>query len=153
MSARLEVRLDHPDLARLEAALRARIPELLDAAGALVESQTRRRITEDKTAPDGTPWQPWSDAYRATRHAGHSLLRGDTSGLLDSIQYTVAGDELAVGSDLDYAAHQFFGTEPGKHHNLPSRQALGLSAGDADELDDLIADVLADWAREGARPA
>ena len=41
--------------------------DVLANIGALVESQTRRRVSSDKTAPDGTPWPAWSPAYSATR--------------------------------------------------------------------------------------
>ncbi|MFA0026812.1 phage morphogenesis protein, partial [Vibrio sp. 10N.261.49.A5] len=34
--------------------------ELLDSLGGIVESQTRRRIADEKTAPDGSPWPGWS---------------------------------------------------------------------------------------------
>lgn len=108
--------------------------ELLDAIGAEVESQTRRRIDEEKTAPDGTPWEEWSDAYAKTRHAGQSLLMGE-SDLLDSIQFFNRGDSVEVGTNLIYGAiHQFGGAEVGM--NIPARPYLGLSS-------DNEADVLA----------
>ena len=92
---RVQGRIDK--LARLDRAA------LLDGIGAEVESQTRRRLEEEKTAPDGEPWELWSDRYQRTRHGGHSLLVGEGD-LLDSIQYQVAGDEVEVGSNLVYAA-------------------------------------------------
>lgn len=99
---------------------------LLDAIGFEVENQTRRRIAEEKTGPDGQRWKPWSERYARTRHGGHSLLVGE-SDLLDSIQHLVTGDEVAVGSNLPYAAiHQFGGAEVGMP-GLPERPYLGLS--------------------------
>ncbi len=79
---------------------------LLNLIGAEVETQTRRRISEEKTAPDGSPWQAWSDAYAKSRTGGHSLL--DSSGrLLDSISYQIQGNNVHVGSNALYAAmHQ-----------------------------------------------
>ncbi|MFB1078141.1 phage virion morphogenesis protein, partial [Photobacterium damselae] len=38
-------------------------PQLLDALGAVVESQTRRRIADEKESPDGQAWPDWSQAY------------------------------------------------------------------------------------------
>lgn len=113
---------------------------LLEAIGAEVESQTRRRIEEEKRGPDGTRWPAWSKGYAATRHKGHSLLIGEGN-LLDSIQYVVSGDQVEVGTNLVYAAiHQFGGAEAGM--NIPARPYLGLSD---DNLDDLAA-IVDDWA-------
>jgi phage virion morphogenesis protein len=81
---------------------------VLHAVGAEVESQTRRRISTEKTAPDGTPWPDWSRRYANTRHGGHSLLmnHGD---LHDSLQSLVDGDQVETGSNLAYAALHNFG--------------------------------------------
>lgn len=37
--------------------------ELLESIGAVVESQTRRRISSEKSSPAGEKWQDWSDSY------------------------------------------------------------------------------------------
>ncbi|MDG4811660.1 phage virion morphogenesis protein [Hydrogenovibrio sp. 3SP14C1] len=115
--------------------------QLLEIVGATSESQTRRRISEDKTSPDGEPWADWSKDYAKTRHSGHSLLENEGD-LLDSIQYQVSGGEVAIGSNLDYAAiRQFGGAEVGRP-NDPAREYLGISDADHDEL----IDVINDWA-------
>ena len=62
--------------------------ELLESVGALVESQTRQRIQENKTRPDGKAWAKWSERYGRTRNGGQSLLQNEGD-LLDSIQYLV----------------------------------------------------------------
>lgn len=101
--------------------------ELLESIGSVAESQTRRRISEEKTAPDGTPWQDWSDGYEKTRHGNQSLLQGD-GGLLDSIQFYVSGNKVHVGSSLAYAvAHQngFSGTVNVPAHTRRITQAFG----------------------------
>ena len=36
--------------------------ELLDSLGGIVESQTRRRIADEKTSPDGHRWDDWSSS-------------------------------------------------------------------------------------------
>jgi len=80
--------------------------ELLDTIGAVAESQTRRRIADEKTSPDGTPWTPWSAAYEKTRHGNQSLLQSE-GGLLDSIEYQVERGKVRIGSALAYAGvHQ-----------------------------------------------
>ena len=80
--------------------------ELLDALGGVVESQTRRRIADEKTAPDGSPWDDWSSSYGKTRHGNQSLLQG-RGDLLDSIEYQVQRNQVRIGSPLAYAGvHQ-----------------------------------------------
>ena len=126
-------------LAQLTAGLTDFRP-LLEALGAEVESQTRRRISEEKAAPDGTPWQPWSDAYGETRHGGHSLLEGEGE-LLDSLQFLVGSDRVEIGSNLVYAAiHQHGGDEVGIP--IPARPYLGIGP---ENEEDLMA-ILDEWA-------
>ena len=113
---------------------------LLESVGAEVESQTRRRISEEKATPDGTPWQPWSDDYAETRHGGHSLLEGEGE-LLDSIQFLVGSDQVEIGSNLIYAAiHQHGGYEVGM--TIPARIYLGISPENEEDL----MGILDDWA-------
>lgn len=144
MSVAFDVRVElDARLASFPEAVRAGLPGLLDAVGAEVESQTKRRIADEKTAPDGTPWKSWSDAYKATRHGGHSLLRAEDH-LMTGIQYIVEDEEVFVGSKHPGAAHLFFGSKPEWPWNLPPRQALGLSP---ENLADLDAEI-GDWLEE-----
>lgn len=110
--------------------------QLLDVIGGTVESQTRRRIEEDKAAPDGSAWPDWSDEYKETRHGGHGLLENEGD-LIGSIGFSVyfASDEVEVGSNLIYAATHDQGDED---RGIPQRQFLGLSNDDRDELDDVV---------------
>ncbi|MCB1520670.1 MAG: phage virion morphogenesis protein [Hyphomicrobiaceae bacterium] len=121
---------------------------MLEALGATVESQTRRRITSEKTSPDGAAWKP--------NRAGTSILvrRG---GLRDSIHYRTGASEVRIGSGLVYAAiHQFGGTIrpkaarklvfPGSGGGLvfadqvtiPARPYLGVSAANRVELERVL---------------
>ena len=147
----LEIRIESEAVGRLNrriSELAAGLTDfrpLLEAIGAEVESQTRRRISEEKASPDGTPWQPWSEAYGETRHGGHSLLEGEGD-LLDSIQYVVEGDRVEIGSNLIYAAiHQHGGDEVGIP--IPARIYLGLSP---ENEEDLLA-ILDDWTERQLR--
>jgi len=117
--------------------------ELLESVGALVESQTRRRIQEEKESPEGEAWEAWSERYAATRHGGNSLLQGEGD-LLDSIQYLAGDDEVEVGSNLVYAATHQYG-DPGR--GIPARPYLGLSDEDEQEIDELIRDFAGDLTR------
>ncbi len=148
MSAALEISVASPALESLEARLRrlaagmGDTEPLLEALAAEVESQTRRRIEQEKSAPDGAPWPEWSGDYAATRHGGQSLLRSE-GGLLDSIQSAVSPDLAETGSNLVYAAlHQLGGTAdmaPGPAA-VPARPWLGISADDERDLDAVIGD-------------
>ncbi len=75
---------------------------VLENAGALVESQTRRRISDEKTAPDGSAWKANAEGNPILVRSGH---------LLASIHHKTGGDEVRIGSGLVYSAiHQFGGT-------------------------------------------
>lgn len=139
------IRIDTSDLDRLNRRLadfsRLDTRRLMNAVGAEVESQTRRRISDQKTAPDGTPWAPWSPDYAATRAAGASRLQ-DEGDLLDSIHPFIYldGQAVEVGSNLVYAAiHQWGGAPVGS--NIPARPYLGLS--NENEAD--VQGVVDDW--------
>lgn len=151
--------------------------ELLKLIGGEVEDYTRRRISDEKTAPDGTPWAPWSADYAKTRHGGNSLLQGE-GGLLDSIEYQVQRNSVRVGSALAYAGvHQdgFSGTVQVPAHlrsitqafgkalkspvsqsvgaftrqmEIPQRQFLGLSSDNQTELLAVIGDFWQDVMKE-----
>lgn len=143
--------------------------ELLESIGAVVESQTRRRISDEKTSPAGERWQEWSEGYRKTRNGNQGLLQGNGD-LLDSIQYIVGHGLVRVGSPLSYSGvhqdgfsgsvavsahkrliHQAFGRAlkhpvwqtVGSHNrmmNIPQREYLGLSTANEDELMHVIGD-------------
>ena len=136
---------DMQDLAKRLAALESLDREaLLEGLGAETENQTRRRIGEEKTAPDGTPWPEWSPRYAKTRNAGQSLLEGEGA-LMDSLQSVVTGDEVETGSNLIYAAiHNLGGTEemPPGPRAVPARQYLGFSDENQDELQQLTDDFV-----------
>ena len=126
---------------RIEALSRMDLAPLMDEIGATVESQTRRRLSEEKESPDGEVWPGWSQPYSTTRHGGHSLLEGDGD-LVDSIHSVASADEVHVGSNLVYAAiHQFGGEDVGS--NIPARPYLGLSADNLREIEAAVDDFLA----------
>lgn len=144
------IRLEATGLRDLQAALlqATNLPaeELLDAVGALVASQTQRRISEDKESPEGVTWPAWSRRYARTRHSGQSLLQGE-GGLVESIQHLVYGAEaVEIGSNLVYAATHQFGDPArrvkGQTWSIPARPYLGLSTDDLDELEALILDMV-----------
>ena len=103
---------------------------LMASLAAEGEGQTRRRIDEEKTAPDGTPWAPWSPKYAKTRGPENSLLVSEGN-LLASIESFANGDSAGWGSNLIYArTHQ----QGDMKRNIPARPYLGLSDRDVEDL-------------------
>jgi phage virion morphogenesis protein len=129
--------------ARLDKLAGLDFSDVLDNIGALVESQVRRRLSEEKAGPDGADWADWSDRYAKTRHGGHDILRGEGD-LIDSIDHQVSGNEVEIGSNLIYAATHQFG-DPDR--NIPERPYLGLSS---ENEADIEADIVA-WLEEVIR--
>ncbi|MEO0681034.1 MAG: phage virion morphogenesis protein [Pseudomonadota bacterium] len=146
VSLTIETRGLHAQLNALQRLGRWEETELLGAVGAVAEGAARRRLDEEKAGPDGAPWAPWSDAYGARRKPNQSLLVR-SGALRDSLHHVVEGNVVRVGSNLVYAAiHQFGGADAGKPE-LPARPYLGLSAEDEAEIEDVVADFLAEVMR------
>lgn len=115
------------------------VRQLLDVLGSEVESQTRRRIGEEKTDPDGKPWEEWSAEYAERRPARGGIL--ELSGeLRDSLTYEVGDDAVTVGSNLLYARRHNEGDED---HGIPERRYLGLSEENLSDLSDLTMEFIA----------
>lgn len=110
------------------------LAQLAADVGTLVESQTKRRIDSEKTAPDGAAWPDWSSDYAKTRPAGKSLLQ-DQNHLLTSVQSYATADQAIVGSNLAYAAVHQRGATDG---DTPERAYLGLSAANAADVEALV---------------
>jgi len=129
-------------IAKMQALTAFEVAELVDDASGILESSTKRRIGEEKTAPDGTPWPEWSDEYAATRGAHHSLLVNENN-LLESVQSFSTGNEAIIGSNLVYAARRHFGGEELGFAD-PARAFLGMSGRDADDINELVTGRLED---------
>ena len=130
-------------LAQLEGIAEAPLDELAEGTGRLVQEQTRRRIEEEKTTPDGAPWKP--------NRAGTSILY-QSGALSRSVDYLAAPNQVQVGSGLIYASvHQkgkvikprnaralvfMMGNELvfARSVTIPAREWLGLSADNEDEI-------------------
>lgn len=88
--------------------------EILDPFGGYMVTSTQRRF-ERETAPDGSPWQRLSPRTAAKRIRGRrrgfeNILRV-TRRLEQSIVYKISGNELHVGSNVEYAAAHQLGAE------------------------------------------
>ena len=116
--------------------------EQLKFIGKEVKDQTRDRLMLDKKAPDDKPWAALSEPY-ATRKKKKSSggILDFTGDLIDSITFQPLEDAVLVGSNLQYARAQQMGFD---ERNLPARPFLGLSDANKSELEQEIADWLAE---------
>lgn len=136
---------DFSDNERIQAMLNALsdvdLAELADLVAREAETQTRRRITEEKTSPEGAAWPEWSEAYAKTRKSGQDLLQSEGL-LLASIRGAGEGHAAVWGSNRVYAALQNFGGEA-VGINVPAREFLGLSAENREDIEHLVEDFFA----------
>lgn len=111
---------------------------MMRTVAAMLESQTKRRIHDEKESPQGRDWAKWSERYARTRRSEHSLLigRGD---LEDSIANEYTDDIAQAFTDREYGAAQQFGRE---EINLPTRPYFGLSKGNISEIEETVVDWL-----------
>ncbi len=151
----VRIAVDVADMAAAETLLArmgdADSTDLMTNIGALLESSTRERIEETKTAPDGTAWP-------ANREGTSTLLRTGRH-LRDSLAFIASRDQVEVGAAWEFAhVHQFGAIiKPSKSPMLvfrllgrvvraakvtiPARAFVGVSA--ADERD--IVHLATDW--------
>nr|WP_276602563.1 phage virion morphogenesis protein [Nannocystis pusilla] len=111
---------------------------LFEAVGSELESQTRRRLSDEKEAPDGSEWHEWSTAYAASRPPKGGLLELDGD-LIDSIEYSAATEEVVVGSGIVYARRHQLGDEDA---GIPARPYIGLSKANVADVLALVFDFL-----------
>ncbi len=119
--------------------------ELLDTLGQLGVQQTRRRIEEEKTSPDGQAWIPSKDGGSTLFRTGHHLA--------SSIDHAAGAEEVKWGSGwIGARVHQFGATIVpvnakslvfnvggkevfAKKVVIPARPYLGLSEANAAEME------------------
>ena len=124
---------------RINAWSHLRFSSLLQSLAGLVESQTRTRLADEQTSPDGNPWPQWSAKYAKTRHRHHKLLQ-NTGHLIESIHARLQGDTAVIGTNLRYAKSQQFGS---RRQRLPARAFLGISRDNEHDLQALVDDWVA----------
>ncbi len=125
-----------------------------------VELQTKHRIRNEKTAPDGKRWAPWSEAYAKTRKKGlHSLLM-DTWAMVDEkLGSKSTATTATIFNTREWAGrHQTGGFSLGARGSatvLPARPFLGLSRDNADDIQNWLAPALEQMTAEslGGRPS
>jgi phage gpG-like protein len=116
----------------------------LELVGEAIAEDASLRLRMDETAPDGSPWQPWSESYALTRSTQHKLLE-DSGDLSESLSVDMRGASFELTSELPYALVHQLGSRDG---TIKARPYAGLS----DELDVALSDILAaDFDRGAAR--
>lgn len=151
----------------------------LKAIGEILAESTKRRF-ETSTGPDGQRWPENSpvtllghlssfkgsfnkkrtptggrnlSASGIRRLAGKKPLIGETKSLSTLINYQVHGNELVVGSPMEYAAVQQFGAKRGQFGktrrgapipwgDIPARPFLGVSIQDRQDILDILREGL-----------
>lgn len=156
MSAGISITLDvgalDQALFRLRPLAELDTAPLAEEIAALGESQTRRRITDEKTAPDGTPWPP--------NRAGTSILLETGQHLLANVASYSSAEEAVWGDSWEFAhIHQEGATITAqtakalrfqlggktihaKSVTIPAREFVGISVENAIEIDELVTDYL-----------
>lgn len=137
-------------LTRLQSRTSDLSPLMHQIGGHLTETTKRRFDTV--TAPDGTRWEPNTEATILNyRGKGKKPLTGKTggqAGLMGTINYKAGRDFVEIGSPKEYAAMQQFGGQKSKFPHLwgdiPARPFLGLSDQDRTNILDTISDYLTD---------
>lgn len=130
---------------------------LLEAIGTIGEFQTRRRIEEEKTGPDGEAWPPNLE--------GNPILLRSGRHLRDSIAFEVGTGEVHWGSSWEFAhIHQDGAVisaknapalsflirgrrRAAKRVTIPARPFVGLSAENGREIEQVTIEWLSGLAR------
>lgn len=106
-------------------------PALLAIGESLVLS-TKKRF-ETSTAPDGSRWEPNKPSTKKRKN-GNKPLIGKTHLLSQQINPELNGNNLRIGSPMQYAAMQQLGGKKSRFPNLwgdiPARPFLGVSEAD-----------------------
>ncbi|MFN7004093.1 MAG: phage virion morphogenesis protein [Roseinatronobacter sp.] len=161
-----DVKVDDSQIATLFDQLRERLGDMtpvMQDIGELMITSTKQRFVAGQ-GPDGTAWEPKSDATIAAYTARGDTpdfrpLFGPSKRLSNEISYRVGPDGTSVewGSSLIYAAVQQFGAAKGAFGedargssipwgNIPARPFLGLSSDDESNLKA----VLVEWLQSAA---
>jgi len=98
-------------------------PALAQIGEYLLESHQSRFQLE--IAPDGTPWAPLAPETLARKNGEDRILQ-DQGTLRDTLSYSVTGNELLFGSNLEYAATHQFGRE---EDGIEARPFIGITDG------------------------
>ena len=94
-------------LSRLSGKLTGSLEEPLRAIGGILESSTRRRIAETKTAPNGKRWADVSPATAQVKNGRGGILV-DHGNLLASITHEASAKSVITGSIMGYSVYVYW---------------------------------------------
>ena len=95
----------------------------------------KRRFNSMET-PDGMPWKPLSEKYKATKPlAVRDKILVLSGRLKDSFTYAVSQQRIAFMTTVPYAATHQFGSAK---KNIPARPFLGFSKSNLKEIEKVI---------------
>ena len=123
------------------------IDDLIETLAFTVENQTKARLQDEEKTPDGNPWpelSPKYAAWKAKHFPGAQKMLERKGDLRDSIVSLLNNGSAEIGSNLPYAARQHFGDDGG----FPSREFLGISDDNMEELDSVADDWASDLLRQ-----
>ena len=101
---------------------------LMEAIGATVEAQTKRRIASEKTSPSGQAWAPLKSSTIAKKGSANIMV--DTGRLLGSITHIASARQVVVGTNVFYGVFHQDGTS-----KMVSRAFVGLSGENENEVE------------------
>jgi phage virion morphogenesis protein len=132
-----EVREALERLARTGGDLRSALAEIGESL--LISHRDRFDRQQD---PEGKPWAPLSDKYRARKRRNKDKILVLDSYLKDLLRYQIeaGGQVLRFGTDRIYGATHQFGDDK---RNIPARPFLGISEGDRRMVVDVLNKYLA----------
>jgi len=103
--------------------------DFYDVVGQIITDGCKTRMYENEIKP------------RTKKTSGATLI-GRTSTLVKSIDYLVNGEEVAIGTNVEYAATHQYGDE---NRNIPARPFLELS-------NEMVKDIQAEIEEELSTP-
>ncbi len=117
--------------------------------------RTTKERFRDQEDPTGRPWKSLSDDYRKGKRRNQDKILTLDGYLGGTLNYNARPTELALGSPMEYAGSHQFGAEAGAFGStakgqpipfgdIPERAFLGLSSSDETEIEQLVADYLAE---------
>lgn len=98
---------------------------ILEPLGKREKERTKKRIRLGKVTPEGFNWVPWAPATAIQRARKGNISTGllfDTGEMYRSIDYRTENNTFSVGTNVDYAEYQQYGTE-----HIPAREFLGFN--------------------------
>ena len=118
-------------------------PAMADIGEMLLLSHDER--WRDQVAPDGTPWAPLSQDYKARKKKNQDTILVLNDILRSHLNYDAGPASLEFGTPSEYGAiHHFGGSEDMRPQNaaIPARPWLGTSQDDLDQIYDILGDFL-----------